>query len=72
MKTVRTATRRIHLPEHNDQEPSMTRFYCDQCGHHHGEPGGGWPPCGAYRYTDPGPGITRCQCTHQETPPPVT
>lgn len=70
MKTIRTTTRPIHLPEHNDpKDPSMVRFYCDQCGHHHGEPNNQWPPCGAVKYSNPGPGIQRCQCTHTETPP---
>jgi hypothetical protein len=47
----------------------MTRFYCDQCGHHHGEANNQWPPCGAYRYTEPDGATRRCNCTHQQQPP---
>lgn len=68
MKTVRTTTRCINLPENDDpQDTPMTRYYCDQCGHHHGEADNQWPPCGAYRYTDPG-GTKRCGCTHEQPP----
>ena len=67
---VRTTTRTIHLPDNdNPKEPSMVRFYCHQCGHHHGEDNNQWPRCTAVKYSDPGPGISRCGCTHEETPP---